>query len=84
MSAWRLEFDPPGYQYASEPGVDWQITGDQLGFRQGKNKTGDTVPYLFPQDNLFQPPDTTWLIPKPLQFDGTSHEPLASWIHWTS
>jgi hypothetical protein len=67
---YRIEFDPEGYSWPEEPGLDWEIRGDQLASR----KAGDGTPFLRPSDFFWNPPDSQWLLPKPRQFD-------PDWIH---
>ena len=71
MSRFRLEFDPDGYTYASEPGVDWQIDGDQLATRTAPAANGESAPFLGPRDNFWHAPGTVWIGTKPRQFDAS-------------
>lgn len=58
--------DPPGYFYVSEPGLMWFITGDTLLQRYAAAPAGQT--WISPLA-LYNPPQSEWLLPRPLQFD---------------
>ncbi len=77
MARYRLELDPSNedgdspYFRTLEPGVDWEIHGDQLAQRKGKNKDGEEVPFLPITSRFYNPHGSTWILPRPRQWDST-------------
>ena len=66
MGRFYVEFDPPGYKYCSEPGIDFLIDGPGLA---EKLSVDNEAPEVIQDAKFWQPEGSEWILCRPRQFD---------------
>jgi len=72
MGRFAVQFDPPGYQYAAEPGLDFLIDGAGL----YEKFAADTAAAGQRARDFWNPPGTPWILCRPRQMNPNWYQDL--------
>src|SRR5687768_4224 len=67
MGRYFIKLDPSGYNYPSEPGFDFELTGAE--WLQQMAATPDQIAVSAYAANFWNPPGTPWVMCKPKQLN---------------